>query len=112
MGPEDSVSQIATSQGAPSTTSSKLLARQFDLYRRRAALRAIHVSDLAWAEAKEDAAAAVETDAAARLRIGEAKLEAEEKYIARLKVAHQWEFRVDMNKNGLICVTILEKSET
>ena len=67
VGPEDSVSQIATSQGAPSTTSSKLLARQFDLYRRRAALRAIHVSDLARAETKEDAAAAVETDAAARL---------------------------------------------
>ena len=29
-----------------------------------------------------------------------------------MKVAHQWEFRVDMNKNGLICVTIVEKSET
>ena len=87
LGLEDSVSRVASCQGALSTTSSKLLARQIDLDRRRAELRAIHARDLA--RAKEDAtaaaaatAAAVEPDAEARLRIGEAKLEAEEKYIA------------------------------
>ena len=57
--------------------SSKLFARQIDLDRRRAELRAIYAHGLA--KAKEDAAAA---EAEARLQIGEAKLEAEEKYIA------------------------------
>ena len=82
LGPEDSVSQVASCQGALSTTSSKLLARQIDLDRRRAELRAIHARDLA--KAKADAAVA-EADAEARLRIGEAKLEAEEKYLALSK---------------------------
>ena len=49
-----------------STTSSKLLARQINLDRRRAELRAIHARDLAGA--KVDAAVA-EADAEARLRI-------------------------------------------
>ena len=76
LGPEDSVSQVASCQGALSTTSSKLLARQIDLDRRRAELRAIHARDLARAKADAAAAAAAaEIDAEARLRIGEAKLE-------------------------------------
>ena len=39
LGPEDSVSPVASCQGAMSTTSSKLLAYQIDLDRRRAELR-------------------------------------------------------------------------
>ena len=77
LDPEDSVSQVASCQGAMSATSNELLARQIDLDRRRAELRAIHARGLA--RAKKDAAAA---EAEARLQIGEAKLEAEEKYIA------------------------------
>ena len=77
VGPEDSFSQVASCQGAMSTTSSKRLARQIDLDRGRAELRAIHARDLT--KTKTDAAVA---DAEARLRIGEAELEAEEKYIA------------------------------
>ena len=76
LGTEDSVSQVASCQGTLNTTSSKLLARQIDLDRKRAELRAIHARDLA--RAKADAAAAAEADAETRLRIGEAKLEAEE----------------------------------
>ena len=52
--PEDSVSQVASCQGAMSTTSSILLARQIDLDRRRAELRAIHARDLATAKADAD----------------------------------------------------------
>ena len=51
LGPEDSVFQDASCQGTLSTTSSKLLARQIDLDRERAELRAIHVRDLARAKA-------------------------------------------------------------
>ena len=82
LGLEDSVSQVASCQGTLSTTSSKLLARQIDLDRRRAELRTIHARDLARAKADAAAAAAAELDAEARLRIGEAKHETEEKYIA------------------------------
>ena len=57
LGPEDSVSQVASCQGAMSTTSGKLLARQINLDRRRAERRAIHASDLARTKAKFDAAA-------------------------------------------------------
>ena len=78
MGPEDSVSQVANCQGTLSATSSKLLACQIDLDPRHAELRVIHAHDLA--RVKADAAAEVDTEA--RLQIGEAKLEAEEKYIA------------------------------
>ena len=67
LGPQDSISQILSCQDAASTTSNKLLARQFDQHCRRAALRAIHVRDLARAETKEDAAAAAEADVEARL---------------------------------------------
>ena len=67
LGPEDSVSQVASCQGAMSTTSSRLLAPQIDFHRRRAELRAIHASDLARAKADAAAtAAAAETDAEAR----------------------------------------------
>ena len=82
LSPEDSISQIECCQDAASTMSNKLLARQFDLHCRRAALRPICVRDLARAETKANAAAAAETDAVARLQIGEAKLEDKEKYIA------------------------------
>ena len=51
LGSEDSVSQVAMS-----TASSKLLARQIDLDRRRTEFRVIHARDLA--KAKADAAAA------------------------------------------------------
>ena len=51
LGPEDSVSQVASCQGAMSTRSSRLLARQIDLDRRRAELGAIHARDLARAKA-------------------------------------------------------------
>ena len=81
LGPEENVFQVASCQGAISTTSSKLLARQIDLDRSRAELRAIHAGDLARVKA-DSAAAAAEADAEARLRIGEVKLVAEEKYIA------------------------------
>ena len=57
LGPEDSVSQVASCQGAMSTTSGKLLARQINLDRRRAERRAIYASDLARTKAKSDAAA-------------------------------------------------------
>ena len=84
LGLKDSVSQVACCQGALITTSSKLLARQIDLDRRRAELRAIHARDLT--KTKTDAAAvAAEADAEAMLRIGEAKLKAEEKYIVLSK---------------------------
>ena len=66
-----------------------MLARQIDLDCRRAELRAIHSRDLARAKADASAAegaavgAAVgEADAEAKLKIEEAKLEAEEKCIA------------------------------
>ena len=59
-----------------STTSSKLLARQINLDRKRAELQAIHTRDPAMAKA------AAEGDAEARIRNGEAKLKVEEKCIA------------------------------
>ena len=68
LGPENRISQVASCQGALSSTSSKLLARQIDLDRRPAELRGIHGRDLA--RAKADAAvasAAAEVDAEARL---------------------------------------------
>ena len=79
LGPEDSVSHIASCQGAMTTTSGKLLARHVRLILTAGArnLRAIHARDLAKANA-----AVAEADAEARLRIGKAKLKAEEKYIA------------------------------
>ena len=79
LGPEDSVSQVASCHGIMSTTSTKVLARQIDFDRRRAELRAIHTRNLAGAKAD---AAAAGANAEARLRIREAKLEAEEKCIA------------------------------
>ena len=72
LGREDSVSQVASCQGAISTTSCKLLARQIDFDRWRAELQAFHAGDLA--RAKADAAAAAEADAEARLRIGKVVL--------------------------------------
>ena len=58
------------------------MARQIDLDHRRAELRAIHARDLARTTADPASAAAAAADAEARLRIGEAKLKAEKKYIA------------------------------
>ena len=82
LGPEENVFQVASCQGVISTTSSKLLARQIDLDRSHAELQAIHAHDLAKVKADAAAAAAAEADTEARLRIGEVKLVAEEKYIA------------------------------
>ena len=50
-----------------SVTFNELLARQIDLDRRRAELRAIHARDLAEARADAAAAAASEADVKARL---------------------------------------------
>ena len=79
LSPEDSVSQVASCLGAMSTTSSKLLVRWIDLNCKHVELLAIYARD--FVSVKADAAAA-DAYAKARLRIGETKLKAEEKYIA------------------------------
>ena len=87
--PEDSVSQVSKRVSKISTASSKMLARQIEIDRKRVELKAIRERDLAMAEADVAAAAAAaaaaakaKADADAKFLVEEAKLEAEEKYIA------------------------------
>ena len=99
LGPEDSVSQVTESRSNVTTTSSKILAHQIEIDRKRAELNAAHTRDLAKVKAKAkakaaasaaaSAAAAAEAEAEAeaaeaeaRFRMEEAKLEAEEKLSA------------------------------
>ena len=89
--PEDSVSQVSERVSKISTASSKMLARQIEIDRKRVELKAIRERDLAMAEADAVAAVAAaaaakaKADADAKFLVEEAKLEAEEKYIALLE---------------------------
>ena len=87
IGPEDSASQV-TDRHSVSTTVSKRSVRQIEIDLRRIELRAAHARDLAKAKAKAKAAAAAAAEAAAeaeaadaeaKLRVEEARLEAEER---------------------------------
>ena len=89
---EDSVSQVSERVSKISTASSKMLARQIEIDRKRIELKAIRERDLAMAEADAAAAAAAaaaataaakaKADADAKFLVEEAKLEAEEKFMA------------------------------
>ena len=100
LGPQDSISQIVSCQDAASTTSNKLLARQLDLYCRRAALRAIHVRDLARAETKAMLLVPLRRGCESERQ----NLKLNRNTLLSIKVAHRWGSRGDMNINFVLVV--------